>query len=313
MNRLRPDEIESGDKFCPNWVRRSNMKILSFGEVLWDVYPDERFIGGAPLKFAAHLARHGEDVYMLSALGQDELGEAALAQLKQWQIHTEHVAVLKDRITGQCLVTLDEQFVPTYHLLGDTAYDRIPCDGVPDGFDVLYFGTMALRSGENFASLKGLLAERHFKEVFVDVNIRPPHYSRQTVRFAVEHATIVKISLEEMETVAQLLEMPATADYREFAAQLADQNRNLRYVVITLGGDGAYALACADRQEYACASAKVEAVSTVGAGDSFSAAFLHQYLAGNGIGDCLTYAAKVAGFVVSQQAAVPEYDPNLFA
>lgn len=286
------------------------MKVLSFGEVLWDVYPDEKFIGGAPLNFAAHLARHGEDVYMLSALGHDDLGEAAQAQLKAWGIHTDYVAVLDSKRTGRCLVTLDDNFVPTYDLLQDTAYDRIPCDRVPDAFDVLYFGTLALRSDYNFDSVKKLLETSHFKEVFVDVNIRPPFYSPETVRFAVENATVLKISQEEQETAAQLLGIPQTADWRAFAGALADTYKNLKYIVITLGAQGAYALGCADRKEYSCAGAKVQAVSTVGAGDSFCAAFLHEYLGGSGICGCLEYAAKVAGFVVSRQAAVPEYDPR---
>ena len=81
------------------------MKVLSFGEILWDVYPDEKYLGGAPLNFAAHLAKHGEDVAMLSAVGKDELGEEAKELVEAWGISTAYVAELSDRKTGCCLVT----------------------------------------------------------------------------------------------------------------------------------------------------------------------------------------------------------------
>ena len=116
------------------------MKALSFGEVLWDIYDDKKIIGGAPLNFAAHLVKHGNSVSLLSSVGRDAEGEAALDIMKSWGISTDHVSVLCDRSTGKCLVTLDENAVPSYNLLQDVAYDRITCKSDPDEFDALYFG-----------------------------------------------------------------------------------------------------------------------------------------------------------------------------
>ena len=287
------------------------MSILSFGEILWDVYPDDKYIGGAPLNFAAHLAKHGERVAMLSAVGEDELGKAALRQLDSWGISTAHVAVSNEKATGACLVTLDERAVPSYNLLKDVAYDYIPFDEKAGGFDVLYFGTMALRSAYNGESLRRLLQNGQYNEVFVDINLRPPFYSAETVRFAVEHATIIKISDEELPKVAQLLEIDQTLP-QVFAAALVKQNPQLRCVIVTLGADGAMAYDPAADTYHSCASERVEVASTVGAGDSFSAAFLHKYLQKEALGTCLCYAAKVAGFVVSHYEAVPDYDVKAF-
>ncbi len=284
------------------------MKILAFGEILWDTYPDNRYIGGAPLNFAAHLARHKKDVYLLSSLGNDEPGEAALAVLKKWNISADHVGILDDIPTGNCVVTLDENKIPSYDLWSNVAYDRICCNDIPDDFDVLYFGTLSLRSEYNFAELKSLVGSHSFKEIFVDMNIRPPHYSAETVRFAAETATILKISDEEMTTVSEILGIAGFTDYKGFAKMLSDNFANLRYIIITLGGDGAYALCCADGQEFSCAAEKVKVKSTVGAGDSFSAAFLSKYLKDADIQSCMDYAASIAGFVVSCFDAVPEYE-----
>ncbi|MBE6712735.1 MAG: carbohydrate kinase [Ruminococcaceae bacterium] len=283
-------------------------KILSFGEILWDIYPNEKHLGGASLNFAAHLAKFGHRVDMLSALGADSLGEEARAQLRDWNLGDRFVPALAGRETGACLVTLDENSIPSYNLLKDVAYDCISCEGIREDFDLLYFGTLALRSEYNFASLTELLKQKSFGEIFVDMNIRPPFYSEKTVRFAVSRATVLKISDEELPTVARLLGTKET-EPRAFAAHLAKAFSNLRCIIITLGGEGAYALSCEDEKGAFCPAKKVSVKSTVGAGDSFGAAFVSEYLSGKDLLSCLQTASAVAGFVVSQTAAVPDYKP----
>ncbi len=287
------------------------MKALSFGEILWDVYPDKKYLGGAPLNFAAHLSRHGETVSMLSAVGQDELGLSALNQMRAWGVSCELVSLLSEKPTGQCIVTLDENSSPSYKLLSDVAYDYITCDKDRGDFDVLYFGTLSLRSAYNCKTLEKLLDDCTFKEIFVDVNIRPPFYSEKTVKFALERATVLKISLEELDTVAELCEIER-GDYKTSTKKLSERYKNLKCIVITLGKDGAWALDCMNGSEYSCGSIETKVLSTVGAGDSFSAAFLHQYFSGCDIGYSIEYASRVAGFVVSQFDAVPDYDAKDF-
>lgn len=287
------------------------MRVLSFGEVLWDVYPDNKYIGGAPLNFAAHLARHGEEVLMLSSVGNDSLGEETRKAIKDFGISDRYVSVADGKKTGQCLVTLDENSVPTYDLLNDVAYDHIDSDVVDKETDLLYFGTLALRSEHNLKSLKKLIDRSDFEDIFVDINIRPPYFSKETVNFAVENATILKISDEEMYTVGELLRISAE-DHKVFARTLSARFKNLKCIIITLGSKGAYALQKNGSNEFFCPGEKVDAVSTVGAGDSFSAAFMHKYMLGSSIDSCLTYASKIAGFVVSNYGAVPEYNADDF-
>ncbi len=284
------------------------MKVVSFGEIVWDVYPDNACLGGAPLNFAAHLARHGHDVYMLSAVGTDDYGDKALAQMKDWGICTEHVARLTDLQTGKCLVSLNENGVPMYDLLQNTAYDHIP-PVTSLSADVLYFGTLALRSESNRNTLQQLLDTTRFSDVFVDVNIRAPFYSEEAIRFAVQHATILKISDEELPVVAEMLPVSSTEPYA-FIKQLATEYPSVQCLILTRGAEGAYVYHRAEDTVYSCASKTVEVVSTVGAGDSFSAAFLHGYCQQEPIPQCAAYAAAVAGFVVSRQEAVPPYDPE---
>ena len=283
------------------------MNVLSFGEILWDLYPDRKCLGGAPLNFAAHLAKHGEQVYMLSAVGKDILGAQALEQVRQWGVLTEYVAVLEEKQTGCCLVTLNESLVPSYNLLQDVAYDHIPCNGLDREFDVLYFGTLALRSEANCRALKTLLETHRIGEIFVDVNIRPPFYCAETVRFAVENATILKVSDEELPVLCGMFDISRAIGVEAAAKQMADTFPNLRYILITLGGDGAYVLSCQDGTACRRGSEQVKVRSTVGAGDSFSAAFLAKRLRGCPVEQALEHAVKVAGFVVSEYDAVPDY------
>ena len=206
------------------------MNILSFGEILWDVYPDTKCLGGAPLNFAAHLKKHGENVFMMSAVGNDDLGNEAKKHIDALGISAKYITELKDKTTGRCMVTLDENKVPLYNLLQDVAYDYISWDKITDSFDVLYFGTLALRSENNFHQINKLIKEGEFKHVFVDINIRPPFYSEESVTFSIEKATVLKISIEELPVVSEILGLGMSTDYKEFATRLSDLYSNLKYI-----------------------------------------------------------------------------------
>ena len=100
------------------------MKAIIFGEVIWDVYPNKKAIGGAPFNFGANLALLGNEVYLVTAVGKDDLGREALEKAKQFGIRTDLVSE-NNFPTGQCTVTLDESKVPSYYVHEDTAYDNI--------------------------------------------------------------------------------------------------------------------------------------------------------------------------------------------
>ena len=287
------------------------MKVIAFGEVLWDVYSDKKIIGGAPLNFAAHLAKHGNYVAILSALGNDEDGRDAISLMEKWGISQDFITTLSDKMTGKCQVTLDSNAIPSYNLLRDVAYDYIECNRTLFDFDVLYFGTLSLRSERNTALLRNILDTNSFKDVFVDLNIREPFSTESAVRFALDRATIVKISDEELPFVANALGIGDFCDYKIFARALANNFKKLKCIIVTLGAKGAYALDVTNSVECQCDAMNVKVVSTVGAGDSFSAAFLNQYYSAP-LDAALCYAARIAGYVVSNYDAVPDYNADDF-
>lgn len=282
------------------------MKILSFGEVLWDVYPDAAHLGGAPLNFAAHLALQGADAYFVSAVGKDELGEETVQEVEKLGVKTDYISV-SDKETGKCLVTLDENAVPKYNLLTDVAYDHIamPEFSADDEFDAIAFGTLALRMNNNIEVLKDIIRTANYKEIYSDLNIRPPFYSDESISFCMSNATIVKISDEELPTVTQSL-LKKELDVKSAAEALSEAFGQLKLIIITCGAEGSCAYDCISKTFYEAPVVPVKVVSTVGAGDSFGAAFLYKYFNKEDIQSCLEYASKVSAMVVSHKDAIPK-------
>ena len=283
------------------------MKLLSFGEILFDVFPDKSHIGGAPLNFAAHAAKQGADVWMVSAVGEDALGKNAIQQLKVWNINSDFVKTLPDKPTGKCLVTLDNNSIPLYNLLSDVAYDYIPVPKVNEKFDILYFGTLALRNDNNINTVKSLLDMKICKEVFVDMNIRPPYYSLETMLFALSNATVLKISDEELPIIMNTVFDLCDDDTDKAVARITEKFNNLKLIILTRGADGSTAYDVNTGEIFNCAAEKTNVISTVGAGDSFSATFITNFFDGKTITECLKQASVISAYVVSKVEAVPEY------
>lgn len=287
------------------------MKVLAFGEVLWDVYPDVEHIGGAPLNFAAHFKKCGGESWIITTVGNDLLGDKTILEIKKMGIHTDFV-MRSNAETGKCLVALDENQVPSYNLLNNVAYDLIGMPNLAENkFDVLYFGTLALRNENNQNILKQLISKNEFENIFVDINIRPPFYSESVIKLALENATIIKISEEELPVVMSTLDK-GFLSIEKSANDISNNYANLKMIIITMGDKGAYVYDCVSEKSYEANAQKVTLVSTVGAGDSFSAAFLAEYMKTSDITSALDLATKISGYVVAHSEAIPDYDVNKF-
>ncbi len=287
------------------------MRIVAFGEIIWDIYPDERCIGGAPLNFAAHAAQQGAESLLISAVGDDALGETAREALRHFGVDDSLVSTVTGKPTGQCLVTLDEENKPHYDLLADTAYDAISCETIPD-CDAFVFGTLIQRSAHNRRTLQQLLESEQFREVFCDLNIRPPHYDRASAERCLRYATMLKVSREELPAVTQLL-YGASLDVDAAVERICTDYPNIQLCLVTLDKDGALVYEAATGKVYRQAAQPVDVVSTVGAGDSFGAAFLVSYLRSGDIDAALQKAVEVSAFVVAHKEAVPQNEARIQA
>ncbi len=282
-------------------------KVLSFGEVLWDVFDEDKKIGGAPFNFAAHLVKNGVSAALYSAIGQDALGEEALDRVKQLGVDAQYITLV-DKETAVCLVTLNEG-TPCYNIKENTAMDHIPFVNLTDTFDGLYFGTLAQRAEGSATTLKSLL-KYNFSDVFVDINIRQHYYSAALLEQSLAAATIAKLSREELGALYET-GICDEGSYREIACQLKAKYGKLRLIIITLDSDGAYVYDAIADKEYYSEKPACKVVSTVGAGDSFSATFFACVLQGEDIESALRKASRVSTFVVTQLGAIPDYPEGL--
>lgn len=277
-------------------------KILVFGEILYDLFEEKAEIGGAPFCFAAHIASLGDRADLVSAVGRDAMGYMADKELRKKHVGSEFVAKT-DLPTGYSTVTLNG-VTPEYELKTGVAYDHIPVPGVCEDYDALYFGTLAQRSAMSKNTLETLL-QRSYKEVFLDVNIRPPFCTRELLEMSLRRASIVKITREEAFVV-----MPYPASDEEYCRTLLSNYQNLKEVVLTFGKEGSMVM---DREQGVFRSTVPPSapLSTVGAGDAFGACYLHHRLKGSGIPKCIEAATLLSDFVVTKLGAVPELPEEL--
>ena len=237
------------------------MKILAFGEILWDIYPNERCLGGAPLNFAAHAQRSGAESFLLSAIGRDEEGVTAREELKRLKVHECFVATLPEKPTGKCVVTLQENGLPIYHLLENVAYDAIPFhEKLKEGnYDALSFGTLALRGRENRHVLKKILQLGICKTIYCDLNLRAPFYDKKLVESILPVCNILKMSEEELDIVSDFLKIPFS-EREEKVKEIAIRFPNLQVLIITLGEKGAFAYEGFFERFTYCEAVKTEVV-----------------------------------------------------
>ncbi len=286
------------------------MKILAFGEILWDVFlsPEEitidKKIGGAPFNFAAHCAKLGAESYIVSGVGDDVNGIDAIQQAKSLGINTDYVVILPEYETGTCKITL-KNGLPNYDLVSNVAYDHISAIDIKTDFDALYMGTLAMRNEDSKRAFRHIINNLSPKEVLFDVNFRMDFYNREIVEELLSYATVLKISDEEIGFFGK-------DNLEATIKEIAKVNPKLKYICLTLGKDGAIVLDCKNDIFYKSQKPKSKPISTVGAGDSFAAAFLVNLLKGETIESCISKAVKLSDFVVTQMGAVPDYNADLF-
>lgn len=269
-------------------------RVVSFGEILFDVIGGVPYLGGAPLNLAAHLRKQGAETTLISAVGNDPLGRDALEQIGKLGLDTGTIAVLDGFPTGTVTVLLDERKVAAYDFAMDTAYDHIPVPGFDTEVDLFCFGTLAQRSPESRGTLARLL-EMLDCLFFYDVNLRQDFYSKEIIEESLYSADIVKLNEDEFPVLAAMFGLPDDPEElrRRFGLQM---------VLLTLGPEGCDLYSSGGVIHSPAVPVKV--VSTVGAGDSFSAAFLYHYLTGSTLNEALTAGNLLAAKIAGQKGAI---------
>jgi len=287
------------------------MRIVSIGEILWDVIGRSEYLGGAPLNFAAHAHKLGHEVFLVSGVGEDERGLRALDAVQQLGIATELVQTIGDKPTGTAEVELDPSGKPRFRIVRPAAYDFVRL--TPERRariarlqpDWIYFGTLFHTSEQALAATVALLNETPSAQRIYDVNLRDGNWTLSTVEQLASRAEVIKLSDSEAEFLdATLGTNGEAASVKHFCERWCDQYK-CKTVCVTLGERG-----CAifhDRVFTEAPGYKVAVADTVGAGDAFAAALVHGISQGWTMERCATFADAVAALVASRAGATPEW------
>lgn len=288
------------------------MRVLSYGEILWDIINEQYHLGGAPFNFAAHFARTGAESYMISRVGDDDLGEKVLSQMKILGVKSGFIQVDSQFPTGTVNVFL-ENGQPNYTINPQVAYDYIDLEelhkkGITNqDFDVFGFGTLVQRNEASRHTLMALLKDMSFQHIFYDVNLRKDCYAPAYIKDSLAFATILKLSDEEVPLVAEMIygeEMDIAAFCKKTSA---DYHQEI--IIVTAGGAGCYIYH--NSHLHHIPTEKIVVVDTVGAGDSFSAAFLATFFKKGDPVLAASVANQVGAFVASSAGPIPVYSDKI--
>ena len=277
---------------------KTNEPVLVFGEALFDCFPGgEQVLGGAPFNVAWHLQALGDQPFFISRIGNDGLGQKILSAMRDWGMGTQSIQIDPVHQTGQVEVTIIEK-EPHYTITPNCAYDFISAEvmeNLPDN-GILYHGTLGLRNSISQGCL-ARIAQQPDLSVFLDVNLRSPWWQRQEVFNWLEQARWVKMNEDELQQLGFV-----SADICESMYKLQTQFQ-LEQLIVTQGAKGAIVLATNGRFYRETPAPVNHIVDTVGAGDGFSALFIHGLRAGWPIVKTLTVAHQFAAKVIGLRGA----------
>lgn len=280
-------------------------RIVAVGEILWDLLPAGRQMGGAPANFACHARALGADAHIISRVGNDALGREILQRLRDLDVPVEGVSVDPEKPTGTVSVELAADGQPHFTIHGDVAWDRLQPDPtamkIAASADVICFGSLAQRGEPSCSAIRALVSATPPGAIRVfDVNLRQNFYSRELIAASLQLANVMKLNDTELPVVAKLFDLhgPPLEQLKGLAERFA-----LNCVALTRGGQGSLLLSQGRVSDHP--GIPVSVVDTVGAGDAFTAAMTVGMLAEWDLDDINQRANEVAVYVASCAGATP--------
>jgi len=279
--------------------------IVGLGEILWDLLPDGKQLGGAPANFAYIASQLGNRGIVLSRVGNDERGCAILDELRSKKLSTDHIQIDEEKPTGIVNVSLSGG-QPSYEIVENAAWDFLELSDdwhkIALTADAVCFGSLAQRNHVSQKTICEFINLTKKLRIF-DGNLRQHFFSPKVLRKSLNLANIVKLNHEELPVVAEMFEIK-TINPIKTARRLLEKF-GLKMICVTRAENGSILVTKKEVSENA--GLKIEVKDTIGAGDAFTAALAHGILRGWELSAINEFANKVGAFVASKTGAMPDF------
>jgi len=280
------------------------IELLSIGEVLWDLFPDGKQLGGATFNVAYHARQLGIEAAAVSRVGEDPLGEEILERARGLGLPADMLQRDPSLPTGTVKVALDRAGTPTFVITESVAWDAIErtaaLDRAAAGVRAIVFGTLAQRSPRSRETIRATIERSGAPCKLYDINLRPPFYNEEVIRYSLEAATILKLNDDELVTVRRFFTLP---DREAEACQALRMEFGIELVCVTKGERGCSVYDDSGTLDVPGRSVRV--VDTVGAGDAFSAGLIVKLLEGASTEEAARFANAAGALVASKSGATP--------
>lgn len=291
-----------------------NEIVVGMGEALWDVLPEGKKIGGAPANFAYHVSQFGLPSCVVSAIGDDALGKEIIENFTSKGL--DQLIAEVPYPTGTVQVEIDQTGIPLYDIKENVAWDNIPytehLDALAKRTKAVCFGSLAQRNVVSRNTINHFLDTMPKDDdslIVFDVNLRQGFYNKEILCKSMQNCNILKINDEELITVSRMFGYPGI-DLQDKCWILLGKY-NLKMLILTCGINGSYVFTPGNVSFQP--TPKVEVADTVGAGDSFTAAFIASILKGKSVTEAHTIAVKTSAYVCTQKGAMPILPPEYTA
>lgn len=295
-------------------MNEMNEIVVGMGEALWDVLPEGKKIGGAPANFAYHVSQFGLPSCVVSAIGDDALGKEIIENFTSKGL--DQLIAEVPYPTGTVQVEIDQTGIPLYDIKENVAWDNIPytkhLDALAKRTKAVCFGSLAQRNVVSRETIKHFLDTMPKDDdslIVFDVNLRQGFYNKEILCKSMQNCNILKINDEELITVSRMFGYPGI-DLQDKCWILLGKY-NLKMLILTCGINGSYVFTPGNVSFQP--TPKVEVADTVGAGDSFTAAFIASILKGKSVTEAHSIAVKTSAFVCTQKGAMPILPPEYTA
>lgn len=284
--------------------------VVGLGEVLWDMLPEGRKIGGAPVNFAYHAGQFGIDTMAVSAIGNDKLGEDTIAEMNGK--HLNHIFPSVPYPTGSVQVKLNEKGVPAYDIKENVAWDNIPftneIESVARSCRAVCFGSLAQRNAVSRNTIRKFIESTPSGCIRIfDINLRQNFYTSNVIHDSLELCNILKINDEEIMLVSRMFNYDSSNI--ENVCRTIMEDFSLEMVILTCGTKGSYIFTKGGVSFMP--TPKVNVADTVGAGDSFTGSFCAAILRGLPVAEAHKKAVEVSAYVCTQNGAMPEIPESM--